>query len=296
MNHTITQPALTADEITLALIATGLIQQSEKITRGEGMRYPYPTALQRGLDRLAATRLQRNQKPPQGAMDLIAWCRRPLAVWQLEVPPELIGDDDRLLNGVIPTALCDSWASSGANVEDDLTEHQFMKGVFDTCRAANSSAGYTTFRQALIEPKNRTLTKLGLVQMGLRFVGDGLQKHITEAYSPAPIAALFGNEYLCCKRCGNLMLPDHRGEPQCENERCGGKGCEVGRHMSLADEPVWLKRPLRRYIVDPGLAELDLKHKLEKRGLLVQLWPDFDKYDLRVTAQDGRVWLVDVKD
>ncbi len=290
------KPALSADELTLSLIATGIIQQSEKIARGEGMRYPYPTALQRGLDRLTAARLMNGLNPPQGIMDLLKWSQAPLADWRLDLPPEAIGEDDRLLHDVTPTDLCDNWACSGSNVEDDLTEQQFMKGVFDTCRAANSPVTYTEFRQALIEPSNRTLTKLESVKLGLRFASDGLQSHVTEAYSSAPASARFGSEYLCCKRCGNLLLPNQRGEPQCENERCCAKGCEVGRRIPLSGEPVWLKRPLRRYVADPGLAELDLKRKLEKRGYTVQLWPQYDKYDLRVTAQDGRVWLVDVKD
>src|SRR5260221_6062983 len=147
------RPALMADEITHTLIATGIIQLSEKITRGEGIRYPYPGALQRGLDRLTSVRLQRGLKPPQSIMDLINWCKYPLVEWQLDLPAEVIGEDDCLLHGVTPTDLCDNWAHSGANAEEDLTEQQFMKSVFDTCRTANSPASYTAFRQALIDPQ-----------------------------------------------------------------------------------------------------------------------------------------------
>src|SRR5215469_14375672 len=94
------KPTLMTDEITLTLIATGIIQLSEKIARGEGIRYPYPIALQRGLNRLASARLQRGLKPPQSVMDLINWCKYPLNEWQLDLPLEAIGDDDHLLRGV----------------------------------------------------------------------------------------------------------------------------------------------------------------------------------------------------
>jgi hypothetical protein len=46
----------------------------------------------------------------------------------------------------------------------------------------------------------------------------------------------------------------------------------------------------------PGLAEIRLEQRLLKLKLKVDLWPDFDSYDLRIEFPDGKAWAVDVKD
>src|SRR5258708_650680 len=113
---------LNPDEITLHLIATGVIRLGDRVSNGESLGYPYPPELQRGLNRLVAARLMRKQIPPMGIPDLLIWCHSPLADWQLDLSPEVIGQGDKILDGQTPTDVCDSWACSGSNVEEDLTE------------------------------------------------------------------------------------------------------------------------------------------------------------------------------
>src|SRR5207249_5929938 len=46
----------------------------------------------------------------------------------------------------------------------------------------------------------------------------------------------------------------------------------------------WLRRGLRRFVAAPGKCEMDLYDELIKEGeLVVELWPMFDAYDLRLT-------------
>lgn len=188
--------------------------------------------------------------------------------------------------------MCDSWAVSGVG-EEDLTEQQFMKGVFEVCRARESPALYTAFRSALILPEQRVLTKLAYTKLALDFAIDGLDEYVR---SPVPASARFGGEYLCCARCGNVLQPDHNGKPCCKNDRCMALGTKVGRRIPAAEAPMWLIRPLHRFVADPGLAERELKRKLEKLEFTVELWPNFDACDLRAVAPGGQIYLVDVKD
>jgi len=290
-----TGPLPAGDAVTLQLIAAGIIQLCESLNKGIPIQYPYPLVLQRGMDRLCATLLMRGQTPPSGVVDLLRWAQEPLRIWNLELPPELIGDGDRLLRDELPTDVCDSWAVSAAG-EEDLTEQRFMKGVFEVCRSRESPALYTTFRSALIVPEHRVLTKLAYTKLALDFAIDGLDEYVRSAYAPAPASAHVAGEYLCCARCGNVLQPDHNGKPCCENDRCMVLGMDIGRHIAAAEEPVWLIRSLRRFVADPGLAELELKRKLEKLGCTVQLWPNFDEYDLRAVGPGRQVYLVDVKD
>src|SRR5688572_27104712 len=85
------------DAVTLQLIAAGIIQLCESLNKGLPVQYPYPPALQRGMNRLCAALLRRGQTPPNGVVDMLRWAQEPLRSWNLELPPELVGDGDRLL-------------------------------------------------------------------------------------------------------------------------------------------------------------------------------------------------------
>lgn len=57
------------------------------------------------------------------------------------------------------------------------------------------------------------------------------------------------------------------------------------------DQAVW------RFVTVPGISEVLLERRLRAiPGVEVQMWPVRDAYDLLVTAPDGQVWRVDVKD
>lgn len=49
-------------------------------------------------------------------------------------------------------------------------------------------------------------------------------------------------------------------------------------------------------LIRPSLIELRLAKKLDKMGLEVELWPQLDKADLKITFPDGKVWAIDAKD
>jgi hypothetical protein len=55
---------------------------------------------------------------------------------------------------------------------------------------------------------------------------------------------------------------------------------------------------LRRFVSTPGRFELQLEEKLHnllgKDG--VEMWPQYDQYDLRLTFSSGKIWAVDAKD
>jgi hypothetical protein len=55
----------------------------------------------------------------------------------------------------------------------------------------------------------------------------------------------------------------------------------------------WLRRELRTFITGPGRAELRIAKAVERLGVPVALWPDFDTFDLSVFAD--RPWVADVK-
>lgn len=285
---------VSADEITLAMIATGVIRLYERVSAGKRIAYPYPDVLQKGLNRLTAACLKRGQRPPQGVVELLVWCQHPISEWGLDLPTESLGEDDTLLHNQMPTSFCDSWACSTPDIEADLTETRFMQSVFEICKSLAGESAYTVFRKLLID--KRVLTALEFQETLADPMLFHLASQIRAAYQPVPSGADFNGEYLCCRRCGNLLQASAKGEPLCENERCQAAGIGIGRRIPEREQAYWLIRGLRRYIADPGIAEVRLAQALEQLGLTVDLWPAFDRYDLRVTFASGESWAVDVKD
>lgn len=288
-------PALPDDELTLHLIASGLIRLVQRVAGGAPIGYPYPVALQRGLDRLALACWRRGQLQPQGVNDLIGLAQRPLAEWPLQLPAETIGRHDRLLDGETPTSVCDAWACASPDVEAELSEQRIILSTFEICRALNNHAAYVAFRRLLISQP--VLTALDLQLHCIDLVLTPLADQLREAYALAPEAWAVDGSFACCPHCDGLLQPGEAGGWHCESERCRRKPAKPPqRYIPAHEDVLWLKRGLRRFVAAPGKAELRLAERLSDLGLEVELWPHFDRYDLRVSFPDGEVWAIDVKD
>src|SRR5215831_5204247 len=127
---------LSPDEVTLHLIATGVLALHRSTAYGEPLSIPYPKALQLGLNRLAIAALRRGATPAQGIPDLLARCHKPLREWPLKLDESLFASDDQLLQEGLPTGLCDAWACAVSDAEAELTEEHIMLGARRICQSA----------------------------------------------------------------------------------------------------------------------------------------------------------------
>jgi len=289
---------LSDTELTVHLIASGLLELYNQVEQGNGLSVPYPAKLQHGLNRLAVLCLHHKQDPPESLVDLLAWCRQPLSEWGLEFEaPNNLNLQDCLLDGDFVTALCEDWARSGTDIEASLTEEYLMKRVFELCRSANRPETYTALRKLWIEQP--TLTALAFQQKRFDPTFAPVAEILDEAYAPVPKANFVKGQITCCPICGNVLHAATRDNRlMCENNRCRSTKSlrKSGQVVAEKDQPVWLIRALRRFVAAPGLAEVRLAQKLGFLGLNVELWPNYDAYDLRVTFPNGRIWAIDVKD
>jgi hypothetical protein len=290
---------LTQDELTLHLIATGVLKAVGLFEKGKTFSVPYPPHLQLGLDRLVLACIRRNAKPPQGIPDLIHWCQQPIETWTLDLSGHKDILTESLLDGLLPTEVCESLACASADVEAELTEQELLRGALSICQNANAPQSYVALRRLFIEKP--VLTSFELQKRLAEPIFECVSSHLRNAYEAAPVACITNDKsYCCCGECGNLLLRTVLGGLICEEQRCRRKQangtCFVGRNIPDREEPMWLKRGLRRFVAAPGRAELRLEMKLKQLRLAVELWPAFDRYDLRVTFSDGEVWAVDVKD
>lgn len=275
----------------IVFLASGLVELHDQTLRGDSVRSPYPKTLQQGMHKLAAVQVNAGLYPLNGLQDFLALAHEPLMIWELDFPEEFAEPTDRLMDRGLPTNFCLQWMhEQGA---DAYEQEQLLPKVMEICRKAQQPEAYSNFRGLLIREPVMDSMRLQEAKMepSLRL----LAAELGEAYTAAPLSAAQDGVFQLCKHCGGLLLRVEGGEFQCENERCRLRGTIVGNTVGADSGVLWLTSGLRRYVAQPGLAEIELQDALEKMGLSVEMWPNFDAYDLRIMIKE-EVWAVDVKD
>lgn len=302
-NATASAPCTTArsapplsDEDLLRLVATALVRMSRVREPKEPV---YEPVMRRAYDQVALQCLRAGTRPPGSVPDLVRWAAEtPVREWPLALP-DSVPTDTRLLDPATrtPTQQCLEWMVSTYEVESELYENKIMRGVLDATRARQAPDSYVLFRKRVITTPVLTGNERTALINDRRT--NFLEQDIRESWTEANPRHLRDGGYTACARCHLLLVPKPDGGWHCELDRCSREGAPTPgqRYDPAAKGGVYqVERPLRTFITGPGLAETDLEEQLRSLGLEVELWPDFDAYDLRVTFPDGTVWAIDVKD
>ncbi|WP_434450074.1 hypothetical protein [Lentzea sp. E54] len=273
----------------VGMVASGLVALSQKLERRGTFPVPYPVALQRGLDRLSAMGMVAGVEVPRSVMDLAAWAHQPFSRWPFRPSVEGMNGDEVLLVGGKPSKACLEWAVISGDVEGEIRERLLIHGVLDVCKAHDDRDAYVRFRRLLVERpamSERDLM-LTMAKPGFALVAQ----HLRGAYRPAPAEALVHGEAVVCGGCGHLWIVDSEGVRRCHEWDCPAPDT-VRKRLPASEGVVWLSRELRMFVSGPGRAELRIAKALERAGLTVRLWPDFDACDVFPVQVP---WAADVK-
>jgi hypothetical protein len=283
----------------LTTLATALVR-ADREPDLDSFRLPYDPELQRALDRTVLACLLRGADPPASLPELFAWCReRPLSDWPLDALPDTIGPEDRLLDAEHgrPTELCHEWASQSRDSAAEARDRRVIRAALQACVESGEEDAYAAFRRLLIE--RPVLTSADAFAVTSDLVLEPVQGILATIYQEVPESYAREGVYATCGRCLTLLTPVRGGQWWCERDRCRRDGPPpVGRVLPVSEvgELRQLERPLRQFVTGPGQAEVELERQLRALDLTVQMWPNYDSYDLRVTFPDGHVWAIDVKD
>ncbi|MBD2183385.1 hypothetical protein H6S82_01165 [Planktothrix sp. FACHB-1355] len=279
---------------TLEQISAGLIQTSQQ----QGRLYPYPQNLQLGYDKvvLAFLLADKSQSAPASVPEFYQdWCEKPFEEWGVEVDEEIDGSDTLLFLGE-PTELTIELAEAFGGSTLSQEQSRIATILLQRCQAHPQGAQiYTKFRRFIVE--HPVLSNQELVEAkGYFGLGIGLSDLLEECYEIAPSCYQLEGNFYACPYCHALAAVDR--EQAIANPNCNR--CQPGRRLKkkvkLSNDCLKLKRGIERFWFYPGRAEIRLYEKLTELGLQVELYPERDRYDLRVTFPDGKVWALDLKD
>ncbi len=296
------------DEPILPLLASGLTSMGYEVAEGRPLQAPYPVAWQRGLNLLAVACLMRGVSPPADTAAAIGWCQRPPSTWPISFASHLMPILDRaLLEADEPTSFCRELAQSVAagDVEHEISERAMLH-IKDLAARLRQPNSYVALRRYVIE--HPVVLDEDLLDM--TFTDPALHSpfasELQDLYEPVPIALHTESRLQICPVCG-WTLTRRAGGLQCGDDRCrletrNFTTREPKEFPVLPGERMLrVRRAIRRYVVVPGLLEVELWRDLSaldtrQGNLRVDLWPGYDAYDLRITFPDGARWAVDVKD
>jgi hypothetical protein len=275
--------------VVLGMIASGLVELSNVLDRQAAFPVPYPVPLQRGLDRLTAMAVVTGATPPSSVMDLAAWAHRPFAEWPFRPEVEGLNDDETLLIAGKPSKACLELAVVSGDVEGEIRERLLILGVLDVCKANNDPDAYVRFRRLLVETPAMSERDLLLTMARPGFAV--LAQHLRTAYRTAPPEALVDGQATVCGGCGHLWTVQVDGVSRCGEWDCPAPA-SIRTRLPASEGVVWLSREIRTFVSGPGRAELRIAMALQRAGLTVQLWPDFDACDVLPKEVP---WAADVK-
>jgi hypothetical protein len=121
--------------ITLAQLASGILEYAEGFTGGTPFRLPYPANLQLALDRLTLLAWHQSVPPPGSVVELLQLAHTPFAEWSLVLTDADVDPEESLLAYGRPTVTCEELGKLRGDVEAELRENALMHGVLDKSQA-----------------------------------------------------------------------------------------------------------------------------------------------------------------
>lgn len=282
----------------LPLLASGLTTLVHDVNNGKPIKVPYPQALQRGLDKLAIECHIRQVLPPRDFHDALLWFQRPISLWPVSFTlPSQLRTQALLDEDSQPTGMCREYALQHCDAEMEACEETMVK-VMSECKRLRRPDAYVKFRQTLIE--HPLMTHDELIQLSFDPEIGTLGAYLPILYEQVPLILAEQGKIQVCRFCG-WTLQRLRGHVRCGDDRCSvltGDFMQqsLSEHPELPGKLQRVRRAIRRYVVLPGIYEVNTMRQLHTMGLSVDLWPNYDAYDLRITFPDGATWAIDVKD
>lgn len=246
-------------------LARGLMDLGN-ITQGNALNLPYPSSIQRALDRIVLTCLREGRVPPFGVPDLAGWCTAPLAVrWPSSAVLELLDTKATLLDPrrCLPTRSCAELASYGP---DGLVEQGAMLSLRELAQTVPTPAMFERCREFLIDRvvvTNHDARDASWRPMIWKFV-----QHLYQPPSPVHVTGGLAT----CPTCGLIAMVEHGRVVWCEGEVCG-PGLASGLEYELSKVRV-LGLSLRLFLSLPGRTERPVMRRLAALGVTGTLLPD----------------------
>lgn len=246
----------------LRTLARAIIELG-RVGRTGVISLPYPHVVQRALDCIVSICLDRGERPPGSAPELVTWCaQRTPKRWPFPVPEDLVRPDSVLVDSDarMPTRTCLELSSGGPEGSPEQQARNLLQQLDEADGAAGS---IRRSRRFLIDhpivPNDLTLRHPEYMATWRRI------KHL---YERVPLAHVVDRRVVTCPTCALLARSERNRLTWCEAELCP-------RYMApsvlRADAVRLLCDPLRLFLALPGRTEQRVCDELARVGIGMNL-------------------------
>jgi len=275
------------EEIVFSLLAKGLKDLYEKEEKNYSKLNP---KLKRAINILAGE----SGIIVEDRTDMITKFSKKIGEWYKE---DSIYKDETFIEDGMPTDFCYEIALDTKDIEGELEQRVILK-IKNEFRAYGKEKDYKNFRSYLVKnpiSSREKLEKFILKNSGYNSKLKKVYARIYEFYEEIPPHYINNNNIEVCNYCGWTIINKNK-DKHCVSDYCKANfGVEKSKIKPYEKNMLRLKRGVMRYTALPGIPELNLKNRIEKLGLEVILYPNFDQYDLEVKFKNSS-WAIDVKD
>lgn len=251
-----------------------------------------PSELRVGHQKLIQTLAAKNELPPSDLPTLIQYLMKPVKDWRADLEDTTFPPDASLID---KTDNLTFEAEDFINdyLSPDENEQSVMRRLLNYCKTNNLDNEYRDIRTFLSKVENAVITRFTLWHFQQRFKDRELSGFIGLFYEEIHSIDV----YKICPNC-HWTLVWKKGSWRCSKENvCHAlvdfEGLE--KIPSTGEQYLRLKTGIHKYTLLPGMAELKIADKLEKKGYECVLYPNVDQYDIQIKTA-CRLINLDVKD
>ncbi|WP_107669983.1 hypothetical protein [Cyanothece sp. BG0011] len=277
----------TEEEILFIKLCKGLVEICDRINRGEPAYLvndyqPFPQPLYEAFEQLSIKWILRDEKMRHPSiLNMVEAARHSVEAVEPDFCQWVDFPDEPLIEDMIqPSEECEDFASDySLSLEIDNNQSYILRLMDEIKKYDLPLQTYTIFRRFIAEnpfPSEFDQALLLDKHPEIERVKDLLE----EAYQPAPPQS---HDMGLCKKCGGYLDCAAREINEC----CEPLEQKVDKSPII--DTVYC-------LIRPSLIELRLAKIIKEMGLEVELWPELDKADLKITFPDGKIWAIDAKD
>ncbi|MDJ0648293.1 MAG: hypothetical protein QNJ60_06250 [Xenococcaceae cyanobacterium MO_188.B19] len=275
------------DEILLIKLCQGFIKICDRINRGEPAYLvnddqPFPQPLYEAFEELSIRWILRDgvMRHPS-ILNMVEAARNSVEAVEPDFSELVDFPDQPLLEEMTRASEeCEEYASEySLSLEIDNNQSYIPRLMNEIKKFNLPHSTYTIFRRFIAENPFPSELDLALLRSQNPEI-ERVKEFLGEAYQDAPPQS---DAMPLCKTCGGYLDCAAR-----EIEGCCEPLDRRVEKVPIPDTVICLIRP--------SLIELRLNKKFEEMGLEVELWPNLDQADLKITFPNQEVWAIDAKD
>lgn len=230
--------------------------------------------------------------PPTDITSFIRRLEEPVSSWQFPEIEKLIPLDTQIIDGPLGLSIAAEDYLQVANIPTEF-EQDYMKQILVYCREHDLDERYRMIRTFLSKKENAVISFAEL-QYFLMEIREGKVRELVEnCYEKVTDL----QSYKQCPHC-HWTLEMQDGEWRCNRWNvCQAYWEGTSFQSFVEDGQIYYRQTpgIQRYVLIPGLAEMQIGKELEKKGYQITMYPEVDLYDILAEGA-GESWKIDVKD